>query len=391
MRRNYLRTLGGVAVSTLLAAALVSCGGDDDDDDDAGGPPAGDCVSGKVAIFGAFTGPNAGLVIPSLNGAKLAIQQHNDANPDCQITMQEFDTQGDPTQATPVANEVASDESYLGVIGGHFSGETDATMPIYDAAGLVMVSPSATRVDLTQKDIAVFHRVVGHDGTQGAAAATYIGDVLNAERAVLIDDGSAYGAGIADELGARLGDAVADTDTIQEQQTQFDATISKIQAANADVVFYGGYTREAAPLVRQMRASGIEAPFIGPDGLYDPAFAEGAAGGAEGSVITCPCLPAEEAGGTFSADYEAEFGLAPGSYGAEGFDAAQIFVEAFASGASTRADVLAFVDAYDKQGVSKYIVFDENGDVDPSRVVIWSYEIEGTSFVPLQELQPSGD
>lgn len=302
--------------------------------------------------------------------------------------MVEFDTQGDPAQATPVANQVAGDASFLGVIGGHFSGESDATMPVYEAAGMAMVAPSATRTDLTQKGNKSFFRVVGNDGTQAGAVSTYL-KAQNASKVFLIDDGSAYGAGITAELTKNLGTALAGSDKIQERQSQFDATISKIKAAGADYVFYGGYTREASPLVRQMRQAGVQAKFVGPDGLYDPAFPQGASGGAEGSIITCPCLPADKAGGTFSADYQKEYGQAPGSYGAEGFDAAQIFVDAFKDGKKSRADILAYVKAYDKQGVSKYIKFADNGDVDPSKVVIWSYQIKGTAFEPLQELKLS--
>ncbi|RKN50708.1 branched-chain amino acid ABC transporter substrate-binding protein [Micromonospora endolithica] len=381
MRRSYSRALGTAALAAVLVAAA---GCQDTSGDDTA---SGEC-GGKIAIFGAFSGDNAGLVLPSLNGAKLAIKQHNDANADCQITLQEFDTQGDAAQATPIANEVAGDASFLGVIGGHFSAETDATMPVYEAAGLAMVSPSATRTDLTSKGNKSFFRVVGNDATQGGAVSTYVKS-QNATKVFMIDDGSAYGAGITAELGKNLGPLLAGSDKIQERQSQFDPTIAKIKAAGADFVFYGGYTREAAPLVRQMRAAGIKAKFVGPDGLYDPAFPEGASGGAEGSIITCPCLPADKAGGSFAADYQKAYGQAPGSYGAEGFDAAQIYVDAFKDGKKSRADILAFVKAYDKQGVSKYVKFAENGDVDPTKVVIWSYQIKGTAFEPLQELKLS--
>ncbi|MEU7587535.1 branched-chain amino acid ABC transporter substrate-binding protein [Micromonospora sp. NPDC049230] len=383
MRRSYVRALGTVALAATLvvAAGCQDSGGGDDK------AASGSC-GGKIAIFGAFTGDNAGLVIPSLNGAELALEQFNAANPNCKVTMQRFDTQGDPAVATPFANQIAGDNSFLGVIGGHFSGESDATMPIYQAAGLAMVSPSATRTDLTQKGNKSFYRVVGNDGTQAGAVASYL-KTQNAQKVFLVDDASAYGAGITEELGKQLGSLIVNKDKIQERQAQFDATISKIKAAQADFVFYGGYTREAAPLVKQMRAAGVQAKFVGPDGLYDPAFPAGASGGAEGAIITCPCLPADKAGGTFSADYQKKYGIPPGSYGAEGFDGATIFLDAFKAGKKSRAEILEFVKSYDKQGVSKYIKFDANGDVDKAKVVIWAYQIKGTAIEALQELKLS--
>ncbi|WBB80088.1 branched-chain amino acid ABC transporter substrate-binding protein [Micromonospora sp. WMMD882] len=385
MRRSYVRALGAVG----LAAALVATAGCQDagSDNEAGGGD-GKC-GGKIAIFGAFTGPNAGLVLPSLNGAKLAVKQHNEKNADCQVELKEFDTTGDPTQATPVANQVAQDQSFTAVIGGHFSGETKATMPIYEAAGLVMVSPSATAAELTTAGNKSFHRVVGNDATQGAAAVTYLNNVVKPSKVFVIDDGQPYGAGIIAEVKKGLGAKVVGEDKVQTDQTNFDATISKIKSAGADAIAYGGYTNEAAPLVKQMRAAGVTAKFLGFDGLYDPGFPSGAGAGADGAIVTCPCLPAAEAGGTFSADYEKEYGQAPGSYGAEGYDGAVVLLEGFAEGKSTRAELLEWVDSYDKQGVSKYIKFDETGDVDKSKVVIWAYEIKGGQITPQQEIKLS--
>lgn len=382
MRRDFVRALGVAALAAAMAAA-AGC----QDVGEADGGQAAAC-GGKIAMFGAHTGDNAGLQLPALNAAKLAVKKHNEAHPDCKIELQAFDTQGDSAQASPIASRIAGDPAYLGVIGGGFSGETDATMKVFEGGNLAMISHSATRLDLTQKGNKVFHRVVGHDGVQAKALAGYL-KTQNAKRVFLIDDGAAYGAGITAELSKELGSAVVSTDKVQEKQSQFDATISKIRAANPDYVLYGGYTREAAPLVRQMRAAKITAKFVGPDGVYDPAFAEGAAGSADGAIVTCPCLPADKAGGTFAADFQKEYNQPPGNYAAEGYDAAQVFIDAIEAGKSTREDVLAFVNSYDKQGVSKYIKFDSNGDVDRSRVVIWAYEVKGNQLVPYQELKLS--
>jgi branched-chain amino acid transport system substrate-binding protein len=386
VRRMFVRALGG-ATLVAMALAATACQDSGGGDDNAGGD--GGTCGGKVAIFGAFSGANAGLVLPSLNGAKLAVKQHNEANADCKVTLQEFDTQGDPTQATPIANQVVADQSFLAVIGGHFSGESKATMPIYEAGGLVMVSPSATATELTAGGNKAFHRVVGNDGTQGAAAAVYIKNVLQAKKVFVADDGTTYGSGIIAEVKKGLGGLVAGEDKVQEKQTNFDSTISKIKSSGADVIAYGGYTNEAGPLVKQMRAAGVTAKFLGFDGLYDPGFVSGAGPGVEGAIVTCPCLPAAEAGGTFSADYEKEYGQAPGSYGAEGFDGAQVLLDGFKAGKNTRKDLLDWVNSYDKQGVSKYIKFDDTGDVDKTKVSIWAYEIKGGQITPQQEIKLS--
>jgi len=251
------------------------------------------------------------------------------------------------------------------------------------------VSPSATATELTQANNKAFHRVVGNDGTQGQAASVYIKSVLQAKKVFVADDGTTYGSGIIAEVKKGLGSLVAGSDRVQEKQTNFDSTISKIKSSGADVIAYGGYTNEAAPLLKQLRAAGVTAKFLGFDGLYDPNFAKGAGSGGEGAIVTCPCLPAAEAGGTFAADYEKEYGEAPGSYGAEGFDGAQVLLDGFKAGKNTRKDLLDWVNNYDKQGVSKYIKFDPTGDVDKSKVVIWAYEVKGGAFTPQQEIKLS--
>ena len=383
MRRINLRaaSLAAAAVGLIVAAAGCQAGGGED--------TAEAYCGKKIGFFGALSGENAAIVIPSRDGAKLAFKQYNDANPDCQLTLEEYDTQGDPDQAATFAQTVVGNPDFLGVIGGAFSGETNGTMPVYQGGGVPMISPSATRLDLSGRDgITVFHRVVGHDGTQSAAIAKYLRDE-GATKVFVIDDGSAYGAGLTAELIKKLdeGDKVPyATDKVQEQQTIFDATITKIQAEAPDFIFYGGYPREAAPLFRQIRGAGITAQLLGADGLYDPALAANTEGAAEGAIITCPCLPADEAAGTFAEDFEEEYGEAAGSYGAEGYDAAKVFIDVITGGASTREEVLAGIKAYDKAGASKHIKFDAGGDVDPSVVVIWSYRVEGEGLVPVKAL-----
>jgi len=155
-------------------------------------------------------------------------------------------------------------------------------------------------------------------------------------------------------------------------------------------VFYGGYTNEASPFLKQLRQAGITAKFIGGDGINDANFPPGAgAAAAEGAIITCPCLPADKSTGTFQADWKAEYKSDPGTYAAEGYDSANIFLDAFKAGKTTRKDILDFVSSYDKDGVTKHIKFDSHGDVDQSVTVIWAYKVTGGKIVADQEI-PKG-
>ncbi len=383
MRLNKRFGLGAAAV--LLGLTATACGTTDSDGGSGDSSGGGECA-GKIGAMGALSGPNASIVIPSINGAKLALDQFTKENTDCKIELVEFDSEGDPAKATPLASQIAGDPEFLGVIGGAFSGETRATKGIYNEAGVPMISQSATATDLTAVDVVpVFHRVVGYDEIQGAAVAKYLTD-QGASKIFVVDNSEAYGEPLAATVIDGLGDAVVGTDKTQVDQTDFAATISKIESEGADAVFYAGYIAEATPLIKQIRDAGLDIPVVFPDGVYGADFPKAAGAAGNDSIVTCPCVPIDETSG-FAADYEEMFGEAPGAYAAEGFDAMTIFLEALKSGATDRAAVQAFVNDYDEKGLTKQIAFDDKGDVAEENVVIWAYKVQGGKLVPEQEIK----
>ena len=233
MRRAFPRGLvAAAAASTLLLAA---CGGDDSNNNggNAGGGGSGGACGKTLAFFGALTGDAANLGINIRDGAKLAVDQYNKANGDCTITLKDFDSQGSPDQAPALAQQIINDKNIIGVVGPAFSGETEAATPIFDEAGLPIISASATRPSLSEQNWKVFHRVLGNDASQGPAAGAYIKDVLKATKVFIVDDASAYGQGLATEV-EKVAGASAGKDTIQVKQTDFSATVTKIKSSGAD-------------------------------------------------------------------------------------------------------------------------------------------------------------
>lgn len=381
MRRNTRAGLGAIALALTVTA--TACGTTDTGGD---GDASGDECNFKIGVMGALSGANASIVLPSVDGAELAVKQWDNA--DCEVELVKFDTEGDPAKATPVATQIAGDDTFIGVMGGAFSGETRATKSIYNDAGVTMVSQSATATDLTQEDqVEVFHRIVPYDDYQGAAIAKYLTDEVGASKVFVVDNSEAYGEPLADRVEETLGDAMIQRDKTEVGQTDFAPTISKMESAEPDAVFYGGYIAEAAPLLKQMRDAGIDAPFVGGDGLYGADFGNAVGAAGEGAVVMCPCAPIAE-DSTFATDYEAEFGGAPGAYAAEGFDAMSVFLAALDDGARTREEVETFVDGYTGEGLSKEIAFDENGDVPAENVSYWAYKNEGGTLVPEVEVTP---
>ena len=163
--------------------------------------PAGDgkatCPPLSIAMAGALTGPDAQLGINIKDGVQLAVDKHNAANPGCQIQLKPFDTEGDPQKATQIAPQIVDDASIIGLVGPAFSGETEATGNTFNQAGLVAATASATNVTLSQKGWRTFFRGLGNDGSQGEAVANYLKNTVNANKVCVVDDSTAYGAGLA--------------------------------------------------------------------------------------------------------------------------------------------------------------------------------------------------
>ncbi|SDE98167.1 branched-chain amino acid transport system substrate-binding protein [Blastococcus fimeti] len=369
-----------------LALALSACGtsGGDDEEASGGGGEAGTCEDVAIGYFGALTGSAANLGINIRNGVKLAVDEFNEENADCQVSLEEYDSAGDPNQATGLATQAIGDDSVIGVVGPAFSGESDTAGPIFAEGGLPTISASATNPDLSENGWDTFHRVLGNDASQGPAAATYIADVLQSEKVFVVDDASAYGAGLAEIVEESAGDAVVGTDTIQTGQTDFSATVTSIRSSGADSVFFGGYYAEAGLLVQQMRGAGVEATFVVADGVKDPGFIEAAGDAAEGTIITCPCLPPEESQDFYSA-FEEAFGAAPATYSAEAYDAANVFLAGILEGNTDRESLLEWVNDFSGEGITKTITFDENGE--PENISVWAYKVENGEIVADQEIE----
>jgi branched-chain amino acid transport system substrate-binding protein len=366
--------------AALAAAGLVlsACGttGGESAQPEAGASKA---CNLEFAFMGPLTGDYANLGINAVNGAKLALDEYNKQNADCQVVLREFDSQGDPEKATPLASEIVNDQKILGLVGPMFSGETNATGEIFNEAKLVTVTPSATNPDLSKNGWDTFHRLLGTDEPQGAAAARYIKDTLAAKKAFVVDDASEYGKFLAGKVEKDLGDLVAGTDTIQQKQTDFGPTVTKVKASGADALWFGGYYAEAGLLAKQLKAGGWKGTFLSGDGVLDPGFIEGAgASAANGSILTCPCAPADA---SFTEKYKAiSGGSDPATYSTEGYDSMNVFLQAVAAGKATRPDMLDWVNNYDAKGITKQIKFDQSGEL--SEVTIYAYKVEGGKIIP---------
>ncbi len=379
--RSWWR-VGAVLVAMSLVGA--ACGNDD------GGSGGGAAETYAIAFVGPKTGDAANLGINILNGAKLAVKEANDRQNDINFVLKEFDTQGDPAQAPGQLAKYKDDASILGLVGPAFSGETKAVLPDLQAAGLVMVSASATNADLPSVVPAqtVFHRALPDDAAQGKGIAAFLKAKYASKSVFYIHDNQEYSKGLADQVAAAAtanGNANKGTSVINKADDLYSSAVNAANAAKADVIFYGGYYAEAGKLKKQLTDATVASTFISGDGALDTGFLTAAGAQGQGAVISCPCNLATESAtgdlGEFAKNYKAEFGQEAGTYSSEAYDAANILMDGIADGNTTRAELLAYVEglsSYD--GISKKIEFQENGNL--KATTVYFFEVKNGKFVP---------
>jgi branched-chain amino acid transport system substrate-binding protein len=377
-----------VAIVALIAGA-AACNSASKSGSSSGGKNCGY----EIAYFGALTGSAANLGVNIEQGSELAIEKYNAKNGAGCVTIKKFDSQGDAGVAPGVARQLVTDKKILGIVGPPFSGESEAADPIFDSAGIPLVTPSATRVSLNSHGWKVFHRAVANDAAQGAGVANYIKSIIKPEKAFVADDQSAYGAGLADVVRTTLGPLVVGTDKTagDGKQTDFSATVQKVVSSGATVLFYGGYYQNAGLIRKQLTAAGWKGTLVAGDGSKDPGLAKAAGNdAAAGTIVSCPCSPPEKSGGNFAADYKARWNQDAGTYSDVAFDAANIFLKGIDGGNTTPEKMNTYLSTVKYDGIANTYKFTSNGELDSTYIKVWAFKFDANGIPVTDQVAPKG-
>jgi branched-chain amino acid transport system substrate-binding protein len=344
----------------------------------------------KIGHVGPTSGGIAHLGKDNENGAKMAIDELNAkgvmiGGKKVKLELQPEDDAGDPKQGTAVAQKLV-DSKVVGVIGHLNSGTSIPASKIYSDAGIPQISPSATNPKFTRNGYKTAFRVVADDVHLGGTLGRYAVNELKGKSIAVIDDRTAYGQGVAEEFSKAVkasGGAIADAQFTTDKATDFTAILTQIKAKKPDVVFFGGMDAVAGPMIRQMKQLGINAKFMGGDGICSAGL-PGLAGGAmaDGQVV---CAEAGGVEGTqkagmdeFYKKYKAKFGIDVQVYAPYVYDAMNVLVAAMVKAGSSDPKVylpvLAKTDGY--KGVTGTISFDDKGDVKNGALTLYTYKGE---------------
>jgi branched-chain amino acid transport system substrate-binding protein len=352
----------------------------------------------KIGMGAPMTGDNAAFGKDISSAAMIAV---TDAGKFQGFSF-ELDAQDDGGTAeggASVANKFVSDPQIVAIEGHIFSGATKAAIPIYEAAGFPMMSPSATNPALTTTGSKVFNRDVFTDAAQGKFAAAYLYNKLNVKNLAIMHDGQAYGQGLAQVVSDQfkaLGGTVVAFEAITPGQSDYSAPLADIASKKPDALFYGGYTAEAVVVVNQMKAAGLtNTIFFGDDGTFGQDFLDRTAANGEGAYSTSLIPLDSPAKVTFDAAYLAAYGQPAGKlspYSWTAYDAMAVLIRAIESVAVLssdgnlyipRAALVAAVRATSNyHGLSGVISCDATGECSASGPV---FQVDkGGKWVPAQ-------
>jgi branched-chain amino acid transport system substrate-binding protein len=379
MHHRSLAKLGVVGLAGVLA--LAACSSSKKSGSGLTGGTSGSAAAGgatyKIGFEGPLSGDNAQLGINEVNAVELAVDQANKSNTyGFKVTLVKSDDVGDPAKAPAAATTLQQDSAILGVIGPSFSGATKAVGASYDAANLVLISPSATNPALTTLGFKSFHRVVPPDSLEGKEAGDYL--AKKAKKVFVVDDLSDYGKGAADAVETELKAKGVATERqgVDAKTTDYSVIAQQVKASGDDALFYGGYDTQAALFAKALKAAGFTGLTMTGNGGKSSKFTSGAGDAGDGWYFSCGCLDATVApqAKDFNTAYKAAFNTDPSTYSPEAYDATNALLTAIknAGASPTRASVFAAVNALDYKGITTEIKFETNGEV--SQQVINLYQ-----------------
>lgn len=362
MKRLTGFLLGAVAATALAAAAHAQ-----------------DVV---VATAGPMTGGDAIFGEQMKRGAEMAVKDINAAGGllGKKLKLEIGDDQCEPKQALPVANAMVQKKVVF--MAGHYcSGVSIPASAVYQENGILQITPASTNPRLTDeakaKGWTTVFRTCGRDDIQGKIAGKWVAEKYKGKKVAILHDKTPYGQGIAEETKKAFnaaGQKEALWDSFQKGDKDFTALISKMKAANMDVVYVGSYHTEVGLMVKQAREQGFKAQFISEDALVTEEFWKIAGPAGEGLLMTFAPDPVSNPAAKAIVEKFKKEGYTPEGYTLYTYAAFQVYAEAVKKANSFDAKkVAAQIHGKTFDTVLGKLIYDQKGDVSNSNYVwyVW--------------------
>ena len=316
-----------LALSLILITVLAACS--------SGAPTKGDVI---VYVAGPLSGFQANTGQTVAGGVRLMAEQLNRSGGllGYKVRVVALDDEADSDVAAGVAAQIKEavdrGDRVLGVIGHPNSGQTAAAMDVYKDLAIIVITPTASEVSLTQQGYRNFFRVNAANDLQAKTGADYLANKLGAKKVAVLYNDDSYGIDlgklVAGEL-TKLGAQVPVSLQVKVEQNRFPSEVAKIKAAGVDAIYYAGYEVECPYLRADLRDAGLDKlTFMASDGCFLAATIDNADGAAEGMYVTgfAPS-PKTAVDQTWVQGYQAVEYRNPDTYSVNGYSAMEVLAE----------------------------------------------------------------
>ncbi|MBV8258486.1 MAG: branched-chain amino acid ABC transporter substrate-binding protein [Actinobacteria bacterium] len=379
---SKFRRVGAVALVAGVLAAVVATSAF------ATSAKAKGCGTVSIGMLAPITGPAGSIGSDQLHWAQYFIDTWNKSGQKPTLKLVQGDTQLDPSKASTVAQQFASDKTIVGVIGPAGSDEVQAVAGILGNAGLAFTSGSATRVSLTAGPLkGFFFRDVPNDGVQGPTDANYMTKTLGVQSGdgvMIVDDQESYSTGLADIVQAALKakGVNVDRESVSQKANDFSSLIAKVTSSTKVVFLPFQIASEAQLFAQQLKAQGKSAVVFGSDGTFDSSKFN-----APGAYVSffAPDVTTIAADAKIVAGFHKVYPGATSPFGAPNYVLAQMYATAIQqvcqkTGTATRKAVRLQLA---KTSLSSTILgtpmkFDANGDVAGAAFHIFKIQPDGS-------------
>jgi branched-chain amino acid transport system substrate-binding protein len=312
--------------------------------------------------------------------------------------------QYDPALAATNARKLLQDPTVIAAVGPLNSGSAKAVSPIYSQGGMATISGSATNPDLTDPKFAqiyhpasppIFFRTVTTDAYQGPNLANYFAETLKIQKIVVLDDGGAYGVGMADAFAAQAakkGMTVLIRDRLDPLNADYTGILTRAKGLETQALYYGGDPGAGTKVVKQSYDLLPNIAKGGGDGVHTPDMLTGGGMPAiEGWYATSAAAHVLDQPEVrpWAERYVAKMGKQPADYTVTYYDAAQVIFDAIARVAKAgkpvnRANVRDAIATTNLKTLQGDIAFDANGDMASKIVSI--YQVKYDSKYPMGDV-----
>ncbi len=370
-------------ISKLLVACcllLTACGPS---------KPKGEVIVYVAAPLSGFQA-NGGQTV--LGGAKLMAEQLNKAGGllGYRVQVVGIDDESDSDVAVEVAKQIREaieqGDRVIGMIGHYNSGQTLAAMETYKDLPIVVITPTASEVSITQRGYRNFFRVNANDATQARVDAEFLVNTLGAQRVAVVYNDDPYGQG----LGALIADNLRDLGAqvplelqVAVEQSSFAGQVKRIAEVNPDAIFYGGYEVEAPYLRAELVEAGITVPFLASDGAFLSATIDESGGAAEGIYVSAFApSPGAVVDKQWIKEYQEVDYRNPDTYSINGYSAMHVLSDGVRRAKSFDATKVAqAIRQLDFDTLVGHISYDQRGDLKEQNIYI--FQVQDAAFVQI--------